>query len=181
MSKPIYLLTGHPGVGKSTIILSVIKRLGNRAGGFYTRELRVDGKRAGFEVVTLDGTNEMLATKNQNLSFPRQVKFESYLVNLNAMDVFAVPAIQRAVDQGKTLIIDEIGPMEIFSQRFCQLITDILEMNGISLIGSIVERPYEFADQVKVHPRVQLLHVTVENREQLMDDLICFVEARQNE
>jgi len=39
------LLTGHPGVGKTTIIRSLIEKLKLPAGGFYTEEIREDGMR----------------------------------------------------------------------------------------------------------------------------------------
>ena len=59
---PAILLTGSPGVGKSTIIQGLVDRLGPAAGGFYTRELRQAGQRVGFEIVTLASQREVLAT-----------------------------------------------------------------------------------------------------------------------
>ena len=40
------LLTGHPGVGKTTVIKQVAAALGGRAGGFYTEEIRGPGGRS---------------------------------------------------------------------------------------------------------------------------------------
>jgi nucleoside-triphosphatase len=48
------LLTGRPGVGKTTVIKKVAEALGDRAGGFYTEEIRgAEGRRRGFQLVTL--------------------------------------------------------------------------------------------------------------------------------
>jgi hypothetical protein len=55
MPKPVILLTGQPGVGKTTVIKQSVSRLGDKAGGFYTREVRERGRRVGFEIVTLAG------------------------------------------------------------------------------------------------------------------------------
>ena len=56
----IWLLTGPPGVGKSTIVSRVILRLksaGVIVGGCSTTERKVKGARVGFEVLNLtDGT-----------------------------------------------------------------------------------------------------------------------------
>ena len=58
---PVILLTGRPGTGKTTAIRHVVDALGDRAGGFYTREVRAVGRRTGFELVTLAGEAAVLA------------------------------------------------------------------------------------------------------------------------
>ncbi|MDR7439301.1 MAG: nucleoside-triphosphatase, partial [Armatimonadota bacterium] len=42
------LLTGRPGVGKTTVVRAVVERLSARVGGFYTEEIREAGRRQGF-------------------------------------------------------------------------------------------------------------------------------------
>jgi nucleoside-triphosphatase len=54
MKKNIFL-TGAPSSGKTTVIKKVIQKMGRPANGFYTEEERVEGKRAGFLMKTLDG------------------------------------------------------------------------------------------------------------------------------
>jgi nucleoside-triphosphatase THEP1 len=61
-NQPVILLTGRPGIGKTTVIKKIVSLLGSNTGGFYTREIRQQGKRTGFEIVTLDGLTETLAT-----------------------------------------------------------------------------------------------------------------------
>ncbi|MDI6775826.1 MAG: nucleoside-triphosphatase [Syntrophales bacterium] len=46
-----FLLTGLPGSGKTTVITALANFLGDWASGFYTTEIRVSGKRKGFEVI----------------------------------------------------------------------------------------------------------------------------------
>ena len=56
------LLTGRPGVGKTTVIKKVAEALGDQAGGFYTEEIRgADGRRRGFRLVALDGDKAVMA------------------------------------------------------------------------------------------------------------------------
>jgi nucleoside-triphosphatase THEP1 len=55
------LLTGVPGIGKTTIIRRIADRLKNRRiGGFYTEEIREDGDRRGFRLVGFDGTKRVI-------------------------------------------------------------------------------------------------------------------------
>ena len=52
----VLLLTGRPGVGKTTVIRKVVEAVHQeRLGGFYTEEVREHGRRRGFRAVTFDG------------------------------------------------------------------------------------------------------------------------------
>jgi len=164
--RPAILLTGRPGIGKTTVIRRTISHLGaGRAGGFYTRELRHDGRRTGFEIVTLEGETDLLATTDPD-AVSDSIPFGRYTVNRVALERVAVPALRRARRAGQIVIVDEIGPMEILSPDFCGLVSELLEERAL-ILGTIVQRPYRFADDVKRHPAVALVRVTFANRESL--------------
>lgn len=153
-------------MGKSTVIKAVASRLGQRAGGFYTREVRLVGQRTGFEIVTLTGETDLLATKSPEITFTTEAPFGKYRVNLAAVDLLAVPSLHQAVKQGQIVVIDEIGPMELLSEKFYQTVREILDLPVLA-VGSIVERPHPLADHLKTHPRIQLQQVTLTNRDLL--------------
>ena len=55
------LLTGTPGVGKTTLIRRLAARLHTESmAGFTTREIRCGKKRCGFELLGLDGEEEFV-------------------------------------------------------------------------------------------------------------------------
>jgi nucleoside-triphosphatase THEP1 len=63
------LLTGRPGVGKTTLIRRVADTLkGERLAGFYTEELRSGGERTGFRIVTFEGSSRVMASSSHYLS-----------------------------------------------------------------------------------------------------------------
>ena len=64
--KPVYLLTGRPGTGKTSIIKQVAADPRIKADGFFTEEIRERGTRVGFRLVTLDGLETVLAHVNFN-------------------------------------------------------------------------------------------------------------------
>ena len=52
---PRILITGTPGVGKTTLVRKVVEKLAVRLGGFYTEEIREQGIRVGFRLRTMEG------------------------------------------------------------------------------------------------------------------------------
>jgi nucleoside-triphosphatase len=84
-SKTLWL-TGRPGVGKTTVVRKTIALLDDRtAGGFYTREMRRQGRWVGFELVTLNGEVATLATTLPH-TFANAQPFGRYTVNLDAVE-----------------------------------------------------------------------------------------------
>lgn len=166
----IILLTGHSGVGKTTIIRKVVGLLDKDAGGFYTRELREHGRRVGFEVVTLTGETAVLAAKSGRGTFAREAPFKGYQVNLDAIETVAVPSLERAMTGGQIVVVDEIGPMELLSSTFRETILALLEGTAVA-VGTIVRRAHPFADKVKAHPRVVTRVVTPQNRDALPGEI----------
>jgi len=168
---PIILLTGQPGIGKTTIIKRLAELAGSRAGGFYTQEIREHGQRKGFEIVTFEGEKDYLALKSPQKPFTNGVAFKSYRINLDGINNIAVPSLLKARDKGKLVIADEIGPMEVCSTTFCETIMQLLDDEAVTMIGTIVRRPYRFADDVKRHPRVKLIEVTFKNRDGMAEEV----------
>ena len=48
------LLTGKPGVGKTTVIKKIIEKYKKNISGFYTEEIREKGNRVGFRIKKTD-------------------------------------------------------------------------------------------------------------------------------
>ena len=167
------LLTGNPGCGKTTLIQRVIAQLSTPASGFYTQEIRERGIRKGFEIVTLDVRRGILA--HSNIHGPPKVG--KYGVNISALDMIAVVSIQAAVAEHKIVIVDEIGPMEILSERFREAVMYALHGDK-TLFGAIVKRSISFTDQIKSMPNVTVLEVRRENRDALVDHILALMKHR---
>src|SRR5262249_53832419 len=155
-----YLLTGRPGVGKTTCVRRTLERLHVRAGGFFTAEMRVRGTRVGFALETLDGQRATLAHVKR-AGPPRVGK---YGVDVAALERVGVPAIRAAVRARRLVVIDEIGKMELASAAFRAAVEEALARDA-RILGTILAAAHPWADTVKRHPSVTLIEVTAANRE----------------
>ncbi|XP_062211630.1 uncharacterized protein LOC133912757 [Phragmites australis] len=128
------LITGPPGVGKTTLVMRVFETL--RAShphlnirGFYTREVRESGERAGFEVVTLDGRSGPLASsKVSSPESARRPTVGKYKVDIASLESLALPELQ-VKEETDLFIIDEVGKMELFSSAFFPSVLRVIESN----------------------------------------------------
>jgi len=168
--KQVYLLTGRPGTGKTTLIKQALTGLETRTGGFYTEEIRSAGIRLGFRLVTLDGQQATLA----HIDFSKRNRVGKYGVNIDNLNKIGVPAIHRAAEKSDLIIVDEIGKMELSSSGFRDTVSAIIN-SGKRVLGTIMLDANPWADAIKRHPQVNLVTVTRNNHQQVLNELRCWL------
>lgn len=142
----------------------VIKSVSDRQ-GFITREVTSDGARTGFELVSADGDRALLA----GVDVVSDVRVSRYGVDVEALDSFIVRLPEPAGSE--LLYIDEVGQMELFSEDFKQLVEKYLELpnNFIGTLTTVYED--EFTKELRKRDDVQILNITVENRDQVFVEI----------
>jgi nucleoside-triphosphatase len=155
------LLTGHPGIGKTTIIRQIIKDLGDKAGGFYTEEIFGPGGRKGFRLFTLDGKEAVIAHKD--FRDPKMPRVGRYGVDINALDRVGVAAMQRAMQQKKIVVVDEIGKMELLSSAFRDTLM-LTILGPAPVLGTVIFKPHPEGDVFKLLAQVTLWEVNQRSR-----------------
>ena len=170
--KQVYLLTGQPGTGKTRIIKQAIAEMKGKAGGFYTEEIRSQGVRQGFKLVTLEGQTAILA----HIYFHSPYRVSKYGVDVDSLDKVGVSALNQARRECDLVVIDEIGKMELFSAKFREAVLNILN-SGQRLLGTIMLSPNPYADAIKRQPQVNLVTVTRTNHQQVLEELRDWLNA----
>jgi len=160
------LLTGRPGVGKTTLLIETIREVegrGLRVGGMVSREVRDESVRVGFEISDLaSGQKGWLAHVEQ----PEGPRIGKYRVNLKDLLEIGVNAINRAAADStiSVIAIDEIGPMELCSEDFKTAVEKAIESEK-PLIGTIHYRARStLIDQIRSRHDVKILEITHDNR-----------------
>ena len=171
----MYLLTGRPGTGKTSLIKQAVARMRGKAGGFYTEEMRSQGVRQGFRLVTLDGQEVILAHININSPY----RVSKYGVNIDSLDRVGVSALHNAVQQCDLVVIDEIGKMELFSTDFRKAVSQMID-SGKLILGTIMLNPNPWADAIKRQPQVNLVTVTRTNYQDVLEELLHWLKATES-
>ncbi len=165
------LLTGSPGVGKTTVLtkaVSALKEKGYSVGGMLSREVREGGARVGFEILDLNsGSRGWLAHVDQR----RGPQVGKYRVNMEDLDRIGAKAIADAVEKCHVIAIDEIGPMELFSEKFKEAARKALDSRKPVLAVVHWKAADELIGEAKSREDSETVTITQENRDKLPETI----------
>lgn len=160
------LLTGVPGVGKTTLIQRVLGGIEVKAGGFYTEEIREKGKRVGFSIKTLDGRTGTLAHVNHK----GRHRVGKYGVNIKDLEEVASESVRLAIEEDELIVVDELGRMELYSPLFQRVVKEALDSEK-PVLGTIQVRRNRFLDSIRARDDVKVVEITSGNRDALVESV----------
>jgi nucleoside-triphosphatase len=165
----IIVLTGAPGVGKTTAVIRVaraLKERGVKVGGIVCRELRINNMRVGFEFIDLTSNDRsVLASITGN-----GPKVGKYFVNIAGCR-FAAEQLTNAVRNSDVIICDEIGPMELKSKEFIDSIKNLLEVNKKVIVVVHQKLQHPLTDEFRNKSSL-LINLDLKNREKVNEILL---------
>ena len=167
------LLTGRPGVGKTTVVERLVELAREREAGVrgvFSPEIREDDERVGFEIADVaTGRSEVMA----------HVEYDGPSVGKYGVDVSAVDEIAHediAAEDADLVVVDEVAPMQTHSDIFVERVRAALD-SETPVIAVVQEaRETGFVGSVKQRDDATVVHVTKENRDEVPDQLAELVE-----
>ena len=165
------LITGRPGIGKTTVVRKVLAGGIQLAGGFLTEEMREGHRRAGFRVTAIHSKQESILAHIDREGSPRVGR---YGVDLRSFERVGVQAVLCAMDREGGIIIDEIGKMELCSHAFRDAAQAAIDSDH-PVLATIPVHRHSFLDALRDRRDVQAIEVTVSNRNGLPQQLVSLV------
>lgn len=167
MEKRLLLLTGSPGVGKTSVLLRIVESLrtkGYNVGGMVSREVRVDRERVGFEILDLKTNRRGWLAHVVQQQGPEVGR---YKVNIGDLESIGVAAINDAVRGFEVVVVDEIGPMEFHSAKFKQAVREAVQSPKLMVCVVHWKAADSLLAEIRGRPDAEVYVVTRENRESL--------------
>ena len=168
------LITGLPGSGKTTLFRRLVVKLQYlNPVGFYTAEIRKGGTRRGFSLKGLDGKSGMLA----HVEFRTGFRVGKYGVDVNGFKNF-LNGIPWLDPQTGPVMIDEIGKMECLSDRFTEIIKEVLGSEK-QLIATIALKGGGFIAALKKRSDAQLFTLARGNQDATFGQIVSVLSDRE--
>lgn len=165
----IIVLTGAPGVGKTTAVMRVaqaLKERGVKVGGIVSRELRTNNMRTGFEFIDLT-TNDRNVLASITGNGPKVGK---YFVNVAGCR-FAAERLKKEAENSDVVICDEIGPMELKSAEFIDSVKSLLDIDKKVIVVLHQKLQHPLPNEFRKKSSL-LINVDLENREKISEILL---------
>lgn len=162
----IALLTGLPGVGKTTMARKIADNLVSRklkVAGIITSEVRENGHRIGFRITDLATGEEGWLARKESRGGPRM---GSYRIDMHDLELIGVEALRRLI-RGIVdfVIIDEVGPMEMTSPSFRSSLVEVFHGTHATLATVKLGSRYEEIEAIR--NECLQLELTSTNREEV--------------
>lgn len=167
------LLTGPPGCGKTTVIQNVLELLPElKVAGFYTQEIREQGRRTGFEMVGLSSGQRVTLASVHSTS---ELRLRRYGIELSGLDKVVEQELRRATPQ--LFVIDEIGKIELYSQMFIETTSKILD-GDVTVLGTVAIRGEGLIQESKLRSDTEIIGVDNDNRDGLPTRIADQIRSR---
>jgi len=161
------LITGKPGCGKSTLLQKLRNEFkGRKISGIITPEIRKGNQRYGFKIIDLSsGKEEIMAS----VDIQSKIRVSKYYVD--------VPAVNRIMnkffeefEKADMFMVDEIGKMELYSEKFKQTIKKILDSEK-PVIATIALSRDPFIVRTKKRDDSKVFHLEKKNWERVLNEI----------
>lgn len=157
------LITGVPGVGKSTLINRLVAESERKIYGFRTKREGTSGNGSVFIYPASCGPEpRLVATVNPEHTERFPDEFDA-----------AAKELLADIPSGGLVIMDELGFLENRAEIFKRRVLEVMS-GPYDIICAVKPRSTPFLDQVRGIPEVELFEVTEENR----DDLAILLRTR---
>lgn len=167
LGKKNLLITGLPGVGKTTGIRKLCEALKDfHPAGFYTAEIREEGIRKGFELISLEGKRRILS----HVGIKSHYRVGRYKVDVSGFEDF-LGGIPFFTPSSHMVMVDEIGKMECLSTQFDRIMKEVLDSEKW-VIATIALKGAGLITEVKQRQDVKLFEITASNRDVLLSEIL---------
>jgi nucleoside-triphosphatase len=137
--------------------------------GFITSEIREGGRRVGFRVETIGAVERSRSAVLARVGLPSPTKVGKYGVDIAAFERVALPVLE-GIEPDSVLVVDEIGKMELASDRFAERI-ERLFATEVRIVAAVHAFRHPMTDALKRRADTTVIKITAANRDDLPERL----------
>lgn len=162
-------LTGKVGIGKSTVLKEVLKRINLPIGGYVTERI-INGHIRTYTIKSLyDGVEKFtIARVNQ--------KDGSKKVFIDSFDTGILSILNKSLKDKDVIVLDELGFMEDDIDIFTSKIYELLDSEKI-ILGILKKHDCKFLNNIRARDDVIIVEITKENRDSILNKVLDIMRS----
>lgn len=156
-------ITGLPQAGKTQTLIKVIEMLeseGLKVGGMITEPMD-ESRRSGFYVIDWSNKEKGILASTDIKSKFTVGKFG---IDLSVLEDIGVGALMKACEESDVIVIDEVGKIEVESEKFVNAVKFCLDVEKPMLITLHKKSRNPLLQDIRRRDDVRILEVTPINR-----------------
>ena len=160
-------ITGLPNAGKTHTLVKVIEMLEAedlKVGGMITEPIMDDKKRSGFYVIDWRTKEKGVLASTDIVS---KFMVGKYGIDLSVLEDVGVRALETACIESDVIVIDEVGKIEVESEKFVNAVKAALDVEKPILLTLHKKSRNPLLQDIRRRDDVRILEVTPINRNHL--------------
>jgi len=105
-----------------------------------------------------------------HVDFKTPQRLGKYGLDLSGLETVGVAALREAVRARQLVVLDEIGPMELRSAIFRDVVNKAFD-TSLPILATITARSFPFTDALRKRSDVTVVEVRLDNRDQVFAEL----------
>lgn len=175
-----YFIVGLPKVGKTTLVKKIFDNYKDIVVGFYTEEILKNNTRIGFKIVNSNNESAIFALKHSESFNVKNVTvkhYKKYDVFVQHLEKIGIEYVEQQLNNNtkKIFIIDEVGSMELLSEKFCSFIVNLLNSNK-KVILTLRANTNQFIEDIKKISFSKILVLEKSLFKKVYDELTLWIE-----
>ena len=157
-------ITGLPGAGKTHALIKVIEMLEAEeiiVGGMITEPIVEDNRRVGFSVMDWRTKQKSVLA---HIEIQSKFMVGKFGVDLTILESVGVAALMCACEEANVIVIDEVGKMEVESEKFVGAVKFALDVEKPMLLTLHKKSRNPLLQDIRRRDDVRILEVTPINR-----------------
>jgi len=157
-------ITGLPQAGKTLTLIKVIEMLeaeGLKVGGMITEPMAEKNHKGGFYVIDW-------RTKEKGILASSDIKSKftvgKFGIDLGVLEDIGVNALMKACEESDVIVIDEVGKIEVESEKFVNAVKYCLDVEKPILLTLHKKSRNPLLQDIRRRDDVRILEVTPINR-----------------
>jgi len=165
------LLTGEKGVGKSTLVSTVLDSISVPYQGLFTERIFQGRRVYGFGLKNESERSLEIFAYENNL---KESGYFRYLVDIDVFENKGCTILSSIREETKLFVIDEIGIMEREAERFLESFWQLLQ-SPLPVLAVIQKRAEYIWEQIDPESGCKIYEITRENRDSVAKNILHFL------